>query len=412
MQREDLVGLLLACLHRDPARLDRLRLAHLDSDDWNALLGLAAVQRVAPLLARRLSSLDPTEQWQDEAMQPLREHYKRNVAANLRLQGQLRGIARALHSAGIPLIALKGIFLAPIVYHNLGLREMNDIDIMVPRDQIRAAHAVFVALGYAPLQAWAIDNALASSLHLDRLIKPNAASVEIHWNITRPNLAQSIDPAELWQRAVPARLAGVDVLAFGPEDLLLHLCLHTSYHHQFGFGLRPSCDIAVTIDQYAQAIAWEQVVRRAEQRNWRGGVYLALHLAQELVGANVPAEVLRALKPRDFDERVARAARRQVFDDQTIGKTVSGNLTSLWMGQSLAAKGRVLVGALLPSRASLARELGIPHDSRRIYLHYLLRPHVLLQRNRRVLWSLLRGDRELATLADTRHILREWLSRV
>jgi len=111
-----------------------------------------------------------------------------------------------------------------------------------------------------------------------------------------PVAADRIPIDELWARARPARIESVATLVFSHEDLLLHLALHLA--HVVGFVGRVStlCDIRETCRRYEDAIDWRRLVAQAEAYAVGKELYHSLHLARELLGAGVPAEVLTALR--------------------------------------------------------------------------------------------------------------------
>jgi len=66
--------------------------------------------------------------------------------------------------------------------------------------------------------------------------RPGGAMVELHWTLVTPLCGARIDEHELaglWERSVPATIAGAPSRALAAEDLLLHLCMHVSVHHRF-----------------------------------------------------------------------------------------------------------------------------------------------------------------------------------
>ena len=67
---------------------------------------------------------------------------------NLFLFAEFRKIAEALKARNVPVIVLKGMHLAAAVYGEIGMREMDDIDILVPRDQLQAAANALVEIGF------------------------------------------------------------------------------------------------------------------------------------------------------------------------------------------------------------------------------------------------------------------------
>ncbi len=288
---------------------------------------------------------------------------------------------------------------------------MSDIDVMVPRSGLHVAKKVLESLGYLPSKPGSVEGDVTVSQHLGRLVKPRVTSVELHWNITKPGRRYTIDPAQLWQRAIPIQIGGTALQALAPEDLLLHLCLHTSYQHQFAFGLRPSCDIAQVITHYKGALDWSTIVRRARDWGWERGVYLALRLAQELVGATVPLEILDQLKPVGADDRLVRVAKEQVFTDRIATSDVSTNLAIVLEHRNVWLKGRLLVSSLFLSRSRIAHMYGVDSRSWKIYYYYVLRIRGLLLRNLRVAWMQKSGNREVSEIATRKFILSDWMSR-
>jgi hypothetical protein len=280
---------------------------------WDDLTGLAARQRVRPLLYRALWSCGLETQTPAGLWDNLALAYRDTALRNLRLCAELAHVARALAARDVPVLVLKGGYLVGEIYRDVGLREMNDLDILVQVEHLPTAVDVLRERGYRPLRAFTIKSDVEAAHHLTPFVKRDVAAIEIHWNITPPHTPHAIDPAELWRRAVPMTLAGVKMRGLCPVDLLLHLCFHASFQHQFQFGLRPFCDIAATIDQCGTDVDWVVMVRRARDWNWTRGVYLALRLARDLVGARVPADVFHELAPADFDHELLEMASTQIF---------------------------------------------------------------------------------------------------
>jgi hypothetical protein len=410
MTSDRVVDLLLGCLHQDATRLNSSDLAEFSPDDWQAVLTLARNQRVQPLLYRRLASRSLPQDPPSEVMTRLRARYLRVASHGLRLQQELGDVVDALAAADVPVIALKGIYLASCVYDNVALREMNDIDVLVPRDTLRQASARLNALGYAPINPGSIDQDVAISHHLDLLIKDDRVAVEVHWNLTRPGLPYSIEPEELWQRMVPVRIAGRDLWSLALEDLILHLCVHTSYQHQFIFGLRPSCDLAEVLARHGADLDWDALLQRAERWRWQRGVFLALRLARDLVGADVPEEVLARLRPTGFDERIAHMARLQILGDTAVARELSPRFAIMWKERDTRHKVRAIMERVFLPRYQLAQRFGHEPTTRSIMMLYVWRLRELMRRYARQAWDLRRGDTAITDLTDRRNQLAVWLS--
>jgi hypothetical protein len=213
------------------------------------------------------------------------------------------------------------------------------------------------------------------------------------------------DIRELWDRATPARIAGVDVQVLSPEDLLLHLCIHATYAHMCEFSARPLCDIAETIRQLHGRLAWQEVTTRAERWHCRRGVYLALRLARSLVGADVPDEVLHALRPAGFDDQILTVAMRQRH-----GARVRDDVAKLQASRNPAAKLRVFWKRILIPADALADAYNVPRSSRLLYAFYLVRAKDMAKRHWNTVFRLHRGDAALTTLARDTLALQEFLA--
>lgn len=288
---------LLAALHQDPTRIDDSGIEHLTSAQWDRLVTLAGEQRVRPLLHRRLTERGcgtnaPLATWQR-----LVDECRAIAVRKLRMHAELATLMSALAARGIPAVPLKGAYLGPAVYGNIALREMNDLDVLVPRADLAAAVACVLGQGFTAPHNLAVEAEANAKHHVSRLAKPGVVGVEIHWNIVPPHRPTSIASEILWERAHRVETPGIGPQSLSPTDTLLHVCCHTSYQHHFEFGLRPSCDIAELVTRFESELDWNDVVRACETRGWTRGVALALELARTMLGARVPGEVIDALLP-------------------------------------------------------------------------------------------------------------------
>ena len=411
MDKGDIYALLLGCLGQDRARFDHAVLQRLTSADWEFLLAEAGQQRVSPLLYHRLQTLGAIEQVPADVQQRLKTAYQQTARGNLRAYGELHQLAAALRERQIPIIVLKGAYLIDAVYHNIAVRPMRDIDLLAPQARIDDVIACFVGMGYAPAHFYESDVAVAVGRHIPIYVKEGRAGFELHWTITQPGQSWSIDVEELWQRAVPVKLAGSDVLRLSAEDLLLHLCLHVSYQHQFAFGLRPFCDLAETIHHFGQALDWESIIERSQRWGWERGVYMALLLAQDMLAAAVPNAVLARLRPGDFDETLAVTARTQVFTEHIFTGSMSQTYSQMWGGDGFRQRLRLAGGSLFPSRQIMSLNYPVAHDSPKVFLYYPVRAKDLARRYAGMTWRLLRGDEETSSLAERSLKLQQWLQR-
>jgi len=271
-----------------------------ESVDWLRAVQDTARHQCAPMFGRRLRELGILDRVPAEERQRLIGLARTTAVRNLGSTLQLRELTDRL--LGTPMIALKGACLARTCYRDLSLRPMLDLDLFAQVSDLDFVRGVLAQLGYRQSQRVAPET---NPMHDPPYFKPGSIPIELHRSILDRNDLFCIDHEALWSRAVPAGdIAGLSYL--GAEDRLLHVCLHAGYHHQLDIGLYAFIDIAMIVR--GTALDWRTFVDRA--REWRAErcVFLTLEMARVLVGAEVPAEVLAALRPADFDSDILRAA--------------------------------------------------------------------------------------------------------
>ena len=247
---------------------------------------------------------------------------------------------------------------------------MCDVDLMVPRAELARAHAVLLDLGRGRPLFEDIESYCRKSPHLPQVVVRGLA-IEIHWTIASPTGPVRVDAAGLWDRARPAAIAGVEVLALCPEDLLLHTCLHACYQHGLDMGLRSFCDIAETMHRFRGEMDWTQVAERAREWGATRYVGLTLHLARSMLGAGVPDDVLEQLVPGGIDPRILETARQFVLARTDYGLSVP--LFRLRGAKSLFDMAKLSWGRVFLSRGELAAIYPASHGSPHFYRYYALR---------------------------------------
>jgi hypothetical protein len=382
--------------------------------EWTELFQLASRQRVGPLLfgglkSQKLDGLVPP---------PLRDEwqmmYRTNAVRNLRLYGELAEVSKLLQQSGMAVIVLKGAWLAATVYCQPALRFMYDLDIMVARKDLPRAVQALGKRGYRSYVQSTPEECFAGSHHWPRLFREGGiAGIEVHWNLTEPGETWNIEPVSLWDRAAPVTLAETIALSLCPEDALLHLCLHLTHAHLFEKGNSPLCDIDRTVRHFEKTLDWQAVEQRARDWGWQRGAHLALYLASTMLQTPVPPQVITRLEPVGFTEDIARAAFLHLLADNRPKEGISHGFTRFYEETSPIKKIRLFFESLFPPPQVLAPVLGVPSNSKRIYLHYPARLiHLLCHYGTKCVRLLLRLDqeerREMAALRRRKGVLEDW----
>ena len=347
-------------------------------EQWTAVADEAVRQKIAPLAWRRLMLGPARHAIPEPVQQHLRDLYLRSAFRNTLLLREAADIAARLTERGLPVLFLKGVHLAADAYAEPALRSMADIDLMVPRDRLAEVDRMFVTWGWGPLPRPDIEAFCRRYPHIAPLHKDGSFPVEVHYSIERPTSPFAIDAHDLWDRARPIDLLGVPVRVLSTEDLLLHLCLHASYHHRFDRApLKCLLDVAAVADRHEGEIDWTLLGGRAAEWGASRFAWCTLRLARDLLDAAIPEGALEPLGHEQADEDVIRVARQYIVTPpitlpvayKELRETHGFRERLAWFTRSLF---------LPPHR--MRQVYHLRRGSPLVWLFYLLRPFDLLIR--------------------------------
>jgi len=307
-------GLLLCCARTClPAEaIARIRTLLQEDIDWPYLLRTARSHGMMPLLYWHLNATCP-ERIPKATLDQLREHFHDNAQRNLFLTGELVTLLKLLEARDILAVPYKGPVLSAAAYGNLALRQFRDLDILVRKRDALTAKDLLIAQGYRPSVhiTQAQEPAyLRSQYEYEFLRADGKVVVELHWGVTPRSFSFSPDFDRLWERLQPVSLAGTTVWTFAPEDVLLMLCVHGSKH--CWARLEWICSIALLVGAY-EKIDWEQLMVEAGTLGSQRMLMLGLVLASDLLGAVLPAEVLRMAQADRTVEALKELVQQRLF---------------------------------------------------------------------------------------------------
>ena len=157
------------------------------------------------------------------------------------------------------------------------------------------------------------------------------------------------------------------------------MSLHTSYSHGwliFATGLRALYDVKQIIAHHGEKISWDLVHRRVSEWHIGNSTYLTLRLANEILGCDIPRDMLHALRPRAFNPEYLSTARHLLFDDHYVRfqKSFPTMFGIRLSKRSLKRnKAKFLAESLLRSRARLANDYPTLSRNGLIYLAHIVR---------------------------------------
>lgn len=350
----------------------------LDKQEWKNLLTECNMQGVKPLVYSKLKYFIEEGCVPAFIQEDLREAHLRSAQKNTLILHYAGILLNAINAQNIPVIGLKGVYLLDNIYTNIAARTFGDIDIMVRKSDLQRVINILKSLGYEMKTYFAVGDENPDIKHVPPMINRQGLPVEIHWTILGEDQPFAIDVAGLWERAVPVKIAGVDVLSLSPEDLLLHLCLHLGYQHHLSLGLRGLYDISKVLHNNDKLLDWQKMVSIARKWGVDRVVWLTLSLAQDLLYAEIPWQVLSDLQPTEIEPWVLPSAQEILLGKQPGRLPMTPDLAALALEKGFFERVRLMFSRVFLPKLTLARLYGVPPTSLRIYGCYFRRIRELL----------------------------------
>jgi hypothetical protein len=311
-------------------------------------------------------------------------------------------VLTAFREAGVPVMVLKGAALAEAIYGNIALRPMGDLDLLVHADDLAITQQILEGLGFR-LPTGLLNPAYYRKTHFHIPYYHTSIPgviLEVHWGLQEDFGPLQPDLDEIWQGALRTRVAGVETLVMGLEDLLLYLCLHLDKHGYYnrylltrpdaeahilsGYGANELiwyCDVWEVLQRHQEEVDWSRFVEKARRWGIEGAVYCSLHFLQRFFGSSRADGALAELRPprlRWYEVRFYR-----FITDLASSPSENDGELRCWLRRQLLgmnadlqfrpARLIGLPGYIFPERELIARHYGA--EGLAVGWHYLV--HVL-----------------------------------
>ncbi len=293
--------LLRACLLQADTAIDAW-------NSWKARVDINALdpgsQRLLPLLHHNLRGHVRFEDIDGKLKGAYRETWYKN---QLLFHRAARLIER-LHEAGIRTLVFKGPSLTVLYYGDLGLRPMNDFDLLVRKEDVVPAIATLKLAGWVPVAdicSHSVEFIIGMQNGLGFYNVETRAELDLHWHAFFECPREDFD-RELWSRSKMVELRGIHTRALDTTDELIYVCLHGSRKNQVP-PIRWVADVYTILKTSASKIDWDRIARVAVNERIVLPLKETLTYFQIFAPECVPAHFLRALqrKPAAM-ERIER----------------------------------------------------------------------------------------------------------
>jgi hypothetical protein len=256
----------------------------------------AASSRLLPLLwsNRRAANIEA------EALMLLKGCYRHSLWMTHRTLAGGVAALDTLEATGIPTLVLKGTAILARFPGQVGVRPINDVDILVRRADASRALAALEQDGWRPVNP---TQRPIGVWHAVDLVRTAGERIDLHWSAT----VVPGDDRAIWREAQSGHVAGRPVKVPSATAQLLVTCVH-------GLGPDPApvrwIADALLILEGDETIDWPALVGEARRRGVGIALSAALSGLRSQFDADVPASVPRQLAgwPARVLERLAHRA--------------------------------------------------------------------------------------------------------
>jgi len=271
--------------------------------DWQRLMQEAAWHGLVPLVHRRLRATGRLS-CPPEVFEELRVLSLGTAIQNSHLWRQLVRLTAHLEAAGIPVIALKGLVLARVVWGSLEFRPSCDLDLLVhPTDVERTIESIR-QLGFEPndepVAGW-LPEQIRIDYEQQFWNEATQIGLDLHWRLHLPGYRITPNDDQVWERAGQVELDGRPFRTLEFADNLLFLVMHAAKHEWA--AARWLVDIAQLLRR--AEVDWEALSHRSYEWSMRRMWHTTLQICTAWLELPLPAHVAAEVQADAGAQRLA-----------------------------------------------------------------------------------------------------------
>ena len=233
--------------------------------DIDKFVYLANEHGIIALVYHNLKEMGAGDLLPEEKMASLANSRMKSLGRNTFLYKNIEQVLELFRQEKIKTVLLKGMALDLSVYGNTGLRQMNDIDILVPRTQCMEARRILLNNGFQsiPLKSPLYNLILPYyGKHLPELNK-GGISVEIHHELF--NGADHLLTEKLINNSIEITFNNSSVLIPPVREFFLYMVKHLDGHEKNGESqLRLYTDLFLMVNKYEKELLDIALFKEAE----------------------------------------------------------------------------------------------------------------------------------------------------
>jgi len=237
--------------------------------DWHKMVELINAHGIIALAAYNIKECGLEKKIPQDAMAALENGYMQSVVRNSWLTERWKEVNIILSNAGIKHVLLKGMALEHTLYGSKGLRQMNDNDILLKRDDAIKAWHLLQQHGFShELIKSSLYKVIIADIgkHLPSLYK-NGYAVELHHKLFDNRTTGEKEYVNPVDSAVEIVIGDTKAWILSKEIQMMYLIDHFNKHAMKGeVQLRQYADI-ILLDKTSKVIMPDTFIANPQQQN-------------------------------------------------------------------------------------------------------------------------------------------------
>ncbi len=248
-------------------------------------------RRLIPLVYKKLRKFGV----EDELTGKCRGIYRAYWYKNNLLIHQAVAVIRKLTDAGIPVMLHKGIALCSSYYKEIGLRPLNDVDLLVKTNDVLRAAQVISDMGFqaVPPRFKEIHEGLLYIKHSRNFVDQKGMDIDLNWHALRECCGQR-DDDDFWRDSVSTELDGIQLRMLNPADLFLTILIHGLKWDPVP-PFRWIIDANTILEHHKKDFDWERVIIQVEKLQLHLRLKHAVEVLRDIARVEIPDDIARRI---------------------------------------------------------------------------------------------------------------------
>jgi hypothetical protein len=256
--------------------------------DWNKFVHLSNDHGIIALCWNNIVGTGNRDNIPSEFLEILHSYYLKSLARNTQIYRLLDEVLDLAAKNNIKVVLLKGLALEKTVYGNRGLRQMNDLDILVREADAMNLRNILMNSGFEPEPTISPLHRMMASYfnHLPAMYK-NGLSVEIHFRLFNDN--DNSLTSEFLDKSVPSGFSSNNAFIPQPQLHFLYLIKHLAKHEVGGESqLRLYTDLSILLNAFPDEIVNPKLFEYSWIANIDESLYSKLTILKIFWGIEMP----------------------------------------------------------------------------------------------------------------------------